>query len=104
MIELKFFQEALLILQYLSNNNSYVFILNLLFLFPYKNITYICLFIFITILQESLKFNKLIELLLFDILFYNFCTIEFVKIFIIFLNVIMIFDILYYIIRKLVLT
>lgn len=100
MIELMSFQEALIILQYLSNNNAYLFMLNLFFLIPTKNILYTCLFLFITILQESMKFNRFIELILFDILFYYFCVNKFAKIFIIFLNMIMLFDLSYYMIRR----
>ena len=100
MIDLHSFQEALLILQYVSNNNVYLFMLNLFFLIPSKNILYTCLFLFITILHDSVKFNKFIELILFDILFYYFCINKFTKILIIFLNIIMVFDILYYMIRR----
>jgi hypothetical protein len=100
MIELQLIQEALIISQYLSNNNVYLFMLNLFLLIPSKNLLYTCLFLFITILQESMKFNRFIELILFDILFYYFCVNKFAKTFIIFLNIIMIFDLLYYMIRR----
>jgi hypothetical protein len=99
MIELKIILQLLLILQYLSNN-SYIAILNLLLLFSCESLYKVSLFLFISILQESVKFNKFVELLLFDILFYLFCTNKFIQIFIIFLNVIMIFDILYYLLIR----
>jgi hypothetical protein len=99
MIELKIILQLLLILQYLSNN-SYIAILNLFLLFLSESLDKVSLFLFISILQESVKFNKFIELLLFDILFYLFCTNKFIQIFIMFLHIMTGLDLLYYLLIR----